>query len=372
MTSKDYLSQKDRLVAMHDLDCPWRPADLQQRAGRIVRQGNQNEEVDIYRYCTQATFDSYLFQTVEKKQEFISQIMTSKSPVRSCDDVDEDALSYAEIKALCAGNPHIKEKMQLDVEVAKLKLLKSDHQSQQYRLQDDLLTNFPKRISESKGFIESFNMDLQRLETHKHSSEEGISPMTIGNKIYTDRGEAGAALMESFKGINTTTTAKIGSYRGFDMLLSFDTINKQFNLAMKGSMTHTVNLGDDAFGNITRINNAFDRIPQRLQSVEAQLQTLYDQTENAKAELEKPFAFETEFAEKSARLAELDSMLNMDEAPEPTLIGDEVEDAAKAAPSNVSAKEKPSILEALKSGAEKSKSLYSGKTEPEKKTEICI
>jgi len=363
---------QDRLIAMHDLDCPWRPADLQQRAGRIVRQGNRNEEVDIYRYCTQATFDSYLFQTVEKKQEFISQIMTSKSPVRSCDDVDEDALSYAEIKALCAGNPHIKEKMQLDVEVAKLKLLKSDHQSQQYRLQDDLLTNFPKRITESKGFIEAFKSDLERLETHKHSSEEGISPMTIGNKIYTDRGEAGAALMESFKGITSTTSTKIGSYRGFDMLLSFDTVNRQFNLAVKGAMTHTVNLGDDAFGNITRINNAFDRIPQRLQSVEAQLQTLYDQTENAKAELEKPFAFEAEFAEKTARLAELDAMLNMDEAPEPMLIGDEVDEVAKAAPSNVSAKEKPSILEALKSGAEKSKTLYGAKQEPEKKPEIFI
>ena len=184
--------------------------------------------------------------------------------------------------------------------------------------------------------------------------------------------KAGAALLESFKGITTTTPTKIGSYRGFDMLLSFDTVNKQFNLAMKGSMTHTVNLGDDAFGNITRINNAFDRIPQRLQSVEAQLQTLYDQTENAKAELEKPFAFEAEFAEKTARLAELDAMLNMDEAPEPALIGDDLDEAAKAAPSNVSAKEKPSILEALKHGAEKSRNLYGGKQEPEKKPEICI
>ena len=361
---------QDRLVAMHDLDCPWRPADLQQRAGRIVRQGNQNAEVDIYRYCTQATFDSYLFQTVEKKQEFISQIMTSKSPVRSCDDVDEDALSYAEIKALCAGNPHIKEKMQLDIEVAKLKLLKADHTSQQYRLQDDILVNFPKRIKESQGFIESFKSDISRLERNIHNSEEGISPMTIGGKTFTDRGEAGAALMESFKGITTTSHTNIGSYRGFDMLLSFDSANKQFNLAMKGAMTHTVNLGDDAFGNITRINNAFDRIPQRLQSVEAQLQTLYDQTENAKAELDKPFPFETEFAEKSARLAELDAMLNMDEQPEPTLIGDD-EIAAKTT-AQAMTKEKPSILDALKQGAEKSKAMFGERAEPAVKPELSI
>ena len=364
---------QDRLVAMHDLDCPWRPADLAQRAGRIVRQGNQNAEVDIYRYCTQATFDSYLFQTIEKKQNFISQIMTSKSPVRSCDDVDEDSLSYAEIKALCAGNPAIKEKMQLDIEVAKLKLLKADHQSQQYRLQDNLLTHFPKRIEESKGFIAGFQADISRLETHTHKSEEGISPMIIGDKTYTDRGEAGAALLTACKGITSTTPTKIGSYRGFDMLISFDSLNKQFNMAMKGAMTHTAYLGDDAFGNITRINNAFDKIPQRLQSVEAQLQTLYDQTENAKTELDKPFVFEAEFAEKSARLAELDTMLNMDEQSETPQIGDET--AAKAEPVAASAKEKPSILEALKQGAEKSRQLFGSRPEPEKadkKSEISL
>ena len=361
---------QDRLVAMHDLDCPWRPADLQQRTGRIVRQGNQNDEVNIYRYCTQATFDSYLFQTVEKKQEFISQIMTSKSPVRSCDDVDEDALSYAEIKALCAGNPHIKEKMQLDIEVAKLKLLKTDHTSQQYRLQDDLLVNFPKRIEAAKGHIAGFNADIARLETNTHKSEEGISPMTIGKKTYTDRGEAGAALLEACKTVKTTERTKIGSYRGFDMIISFDSFNKEFNIDLKGDMTHSAVLGADASGNITRINNAFDKIPQRLASVEAQLQTLHDQMENAKAELDKPFAFEAEFADKSARLAELDAMLNMDEAPEPVLIG--AEDVAKSNRPVIEAKEKPSILEALKQGAEKSKNLFGAKPEQEKKPEICI
>ena len=295
--------------------------------------------------------------------------MTSKSPVRSCDDVDADALSYAEIKALCAGNPHIKEKMQLDVEVAKLKLLKADHQSQQYRLQDDILVNFPKRIEGAKGHIAGFKADIARLETNTHKSEEGISPMTIGNKTYTDRGEAGAALLEACKGIKSTGTTKIGSYRGFDMIISFDSFSKELNVSMKGSMTHTAILGSDASGNITRINNSFDKIPQRLQSSEVQLQTLYEQMENAKAEIDKPFAFEAEFAEKTARLAELDAMLNLDEAPEPTLIGDE-EVAAKAEP--ISAKEKPSILEALRLGAEKSKTLFGGKAEPDKKTDICI
>jgi len=361
---------QDRLVAMHDLDCPWRPADLEQRAGRIVRQGNQNDEVDIYRYCTQATFDSYLFQTLEKKQQFISQIMTSKSPVRSCEDVDEDSLNYAEIKALCAGNPHIKEKMQLDIEVAKLRLLKADHQSQQYRLQDEMLTGFPKRIKEAQGFIRSFKSDIARLENSVHRSEEGISPMTIGNRTYTERSEAGAALLEACKGIKSIEATKIGSYRGFDMLISFNSFDKTFSIDMKGDMTHTTTLGNDASGNITRINNAFDKIPMRLRSSEAQLRTLYEQIELAKAELDKPFAHEAELAEKSARLAELDAMLNMDETPEPSLIGDEVIAAKTTMP--ISAKEKPSILEALKQGAEKSKSLFGEKPESERKLDICI
>ena len=367
---------QDRLVALHDLDCPWRPADLAQRAGRIVRQGNQNPGVDIFRYCTEGTFDSYLFQTIEKKQNFISQIMTSKSPVRSCDDVDEDALSYAEIKALCAGNPLIREKMELDIEVAKLRLLKGNFQSQQYRLQDDLLTNFPRRIEESKGFIECFKRDAERLETNTHKGEEGISPMTIGGKTYTDRSEAGAALLDACKSITTTTPEKIGSYRGFDMLISFDTINKAFNIIMKGSMTHTTTLGDDSSGNITRINNAFDRIPERLHSVEVQLQTLTGQMENARIELDKHFPFEKELADKSARLAVLDASLNMDGRPDERAGNEPVpvaaETAAKAAPP-ISAKEKPSILETLKINAEKSRQMFGGKAETQdKKKETVI
>ena len=361
---------QDRLVALHDLDCPWRPSDLTQRAGRIVRQGNQNAEVDIFRYTTASTFDSYLFQTVQKKQEFISQITTSKSPVRSCDDVDEDALSYAEIKALCAGNPHIKEKMQLDIEVSKLKLLKGAHQSQQYRLQDDLLTNYPKRLETTKAGIEGFREDITRLETHTHKFEEGISPMTIGGKTYTDRGQAGAALLETCKNMKSTEAARIGSYRGFDMMLSFDSFNKEFHLAMKGAMTHTAVLGDDSSGNITRINNAFDKIPQRLVSAEAQLQTLHEQMENAKSELERPFQLEQELSDKSARLAELDVMLNMDEHTEEE---PEIEGAAKE--EAISAKEKPSILESIKVYGEKSRQIYGEKPEPEgieKRAEISI
>ena len=348
---------QDKLIALHDLDCPWRPSDLQQRAGRIVRQGNTNPEVNIFRYVTEGTFDSYLFQTVEKKQEFISQIMTSKSPVRSCDDVDGDALSYAEIKALCAGNPHIKEKMNLDIDVAKLRLLKSEHQSNQYRLQDDLLRHFPQRIEKAKADIAGLHSDISRLEINTHTSEEGISPMTVGDTVYTDRGKAGAAILETCKSIDTTSGVKRGSYRGFDMLVSFDIMNKEFVCSMKGSMTHTTTLGNDSFGNITRINNAFEKIPQRLQSAEVYLQTLGEQMENAKTELDKPFAFESELAEKSERLAELDSILNME---------DSISDVKTDIISEEVAKSKPSVLETLKQNAEKSRQVFGGKNDTER------
>jgi hypothetical protein len=309
-----------------------------------------NEEVDIFRYVTEGTFDAYLFQTLEKKQKFISQIMTSKSPVRACEDIDEEALSYAEIKALCAGDPKIAEKMNLDNEVAKLRLLKADYNSQHYRLQDALLKGFPTQIKTTKGHIAGFQADLARLETNTHRTEEGISPMVIAGKTYTDRGEAGAALLEACKNIETTEPTKVGSYRGFDMLLSFDSDNKKFYCAMKGGMTHGTDLGDDSFGNITRINNAFDKIPARLKSSETQLQTLHDQVKNAKIELEKPFPFEAELAEKSARLTELDTMLSLDG----TL---ELQEAAKAAPA-LSAKAKPSLLDQLERNAEKSRAMF--------------
>jgi hypothetical protein len=326
--------------------------------------------------------------------------MTSKSPVRSCDDVDEESLSYAEIKALCAGNPLIKEKMNLDIEVAKLRLLKSDYQSQHYRLQDDLLQSYPKRIETAKANIIGFQEDIARLEINTHKTEESpqdsggahfapflpctlaknmkcISPMEIKGVTFTDRGEAGAALLTACKDIKTTEPVKIGTYRGFDMLISFDSFNKEFNVAMKGAMTHTANLGSDSFGNITRINNAFEKIPGRLNSVEVQLQTLYEQVENAKTELAKPFSFEDELTEKSSRLSELDAELNMDVKPDSEQEQtneheqeDSVSYVAKTA--EVSAKTKPSLLETLKVNAEKSRQMFGTKTDNEKSNDISI
>ena len=368
---------QDRLVATHDLDCPWRPADLAQRAGRIVRQGNQNEEVDIYRYVTESTFDAYLFQVVEKKQEFISQIMTSKSPVRSCDDVDEEALSYAEIKALCAGNPAIKEKMNLDIEVSKLKLLKADYHSQHYRLQDDILQHFPKRIEAAKGHIEGFKADIERLEINTHHTEEGISPMVVDNKTYTDRGEAGQALIDTCKAITTTDAVKIGSYRGFDLHISFSKATSEFSCSMKGSMTHSTTLSNDPSGCISRINNTLDRIPERLHSSENQLQTLHEQLENAKTELAKPFAFEDDLALKSARLAEIDASLDMSASSSPVQAPEhDSDEPGQVASKNQlapihkgqltdrsdakDAKTKPSLLAALEKGVEKSRVEFGG------------
>jgi len=303
---------QDRLIALHDLDCPWRPADLAQRAGRIERQGNMNPEVDIFRYVTNATFDSYLFQTVQKKQQFIAQIMTSKSPVRMCEDMDEQALSYAEIKALCAGNPLIAEKMGLDVEVAKLKMLKANHQSQQYRLEDSLRLSFPKQIESEKAYIEGYKADLERLTVNTVNVAEGISPMTIGGSSYGERKDAGAALIDACRGIDVAGQFKVGSYRGFEMSVSFDIFHQEYKCHLKGAMTHTVPLGTDPVGNITRIDNALEKISTTLSGAETQLEALYSQVENAKAELDRPFPQEAELAEKSARLTELDTLLSLD------------------------------------------------------------
>lgn len=309
---------QDKLIALHDLDCPWRPADLAQRAGRIERQGNNNPEVDIFRYVTEGTFDSYLFQTVQKKQEFISQIMTSKSPVRTCDDMDEQALSYAEIKALCAGNPLIAEKMGLDVEVAKLKMFKAHHQSQQYQLEDNLRLTFPKQIESSKLAIVGYKADMSRLEANTHKGFEGISPMKIGAFNYTERKDAGTALIQSCHNVKGTTPEKVGDYRGFDMYVYYEPLGSEYKCFLKGAMSHTVSLGIDPVGNITRIDNALERIAMTLDGTEANLQTLYSQVENAKLELAKPFPLEDELTVKSARLTELDALLSLDgnDAPE--------------------------------------------------------
>ena len=307
---------QDRLIALHDLDFPWRPADLTQRSGRIIRQGNTNPEVDIYRYCTESTFDAYLLQTLEKKQNFISQIMTSKSPVRACEDVDEQALSYAEIKALCAGDPTIKEKMDLDIEVSRLLLLKSDYQNQYYKLQDSINKFFPAMINSTMQNIEETKNDLEKLKSHP-SPGEGIAPMLINDKAYTNRNEAGEAVIELCKKINhENTDIKLGNYRGFDLSVSYNPDSKKFTCLIKGSMTYSTELFNDPSGNITRINNAIEKVPEQLNQLEEKLQTLQSQLENAKTELAKPFVYEADLAKKSARLTELDTLLNMDKEPE--------------------------------------------------------
>ena len=326
---------QDRLVALHDLDCPWRPGDLAQRKGRIERQGNQNETVHVYRYVTEGTFDAYLWQTVENKQKFISQIMTSKSPVRSCDDVDETALSFAEIKALCAGDPRIKERMDLDVDVARLKLMKADHQSKQYRLEDQLLKTFPEEIEKNKGFIAGLEADMATLAAHPHP-EDSFAGMEVRGDTLTDKENAGAALLDACKEVKGSDPVPVGSYRGFTMSVSFDAFRQEYMLLLKGQMTHRATLGTDPRGNLTRIDNALSQMPQRLEAVKNQLDNLYQQQAAAKAEVGKPFPFEDDLRVKSARLAELDVLLNMDGRGRP-------------APEAVLAKSsRPSVLEGLK------------------------
>ena len=329
------MNVQDRLVALHDLDCPWRPGDLEQRSGRIIRQGNRNKEVHIYRYVTESTFDAYLWQTVENKQKFISQIMTSKSPVRSCEDIDEAALSYAEIKALCAGDERIREKMDLDVDVARLRLMKANHQSQQYRLEDNILRHFPAQIEENKGFLSGFETDMKTLEAHPHP-KDGFAGMEVKGDLLTDKDNAGAALLEAFKDAKGLEPVPIGSYRGFSMSLTVENFGKDFILTLKGRMSHRVELGKDARGNLVRIDNALAQMPERYKTVQGRLENVQAQLATAKAELGKPFPQEAELKEKSARLAELNAELNIDDQTP-------MEQAAE----NVVAK-RPSVLGKLK------------------------
>ena len=307
---------QDRLVALHDLDCPWRPRDLTQRKGRIERQGNQNKLVHVCRYVTEGTFDAYLWQTVENKQKFISQIMTSKSPVRSCEDVDATALSFAEIKALCAGDPRIKERMDLDIEVSKLKIMKADHNSKQFRLEDSLLKYFPEKIEEHKGFVRGLEADMQTLAAHPLPAEDFVGMEIRGDRL-TDKENAGAALLDTCKEVKGKDPVQIGSYRGFTMSVAFDSMWKTYTLTLKGQMTHRVELGSDARGNLVRIENALDKMPERLRSVQEQLENLYNQQAAAKAEVGKPFPQEQELAAKTARLIELDMELNLDGKGQP-------------------------------------------------------
>ena len=301
---------QDRLVALHHLDVGWRPSDMTQRNGRIIRQGNRNKEVQIYQYVTEGTFDAYIWQTLENKQKFISQIMTSKSPVRACEDVDEQALSYAEVKALCAGNPLIKEKMDLDIEVSRLKVLKADHQSKQYRLEDQILKEFPAQIEQCKSVIQRLETDIQTVQAHP-LPKEGFVGIQVGSRTFDDKQLAGTAILAACKACKTMEAIHIGSYRGFEMELSYSLIQNAFEMSLKGAISHRVALGTDARGNLTRMDNALASIPDRLTHTKEQLSNVEYQMEAAKAELEKPFPQAEELAQKSARLAELDAQLNM-------------------------------------------------------------
>ena len=334
---------QQRLVAVHHLDVGWKPSDMTQRNGRIIRQGNQNPEVKVFNYVTEGTFDSYLFQTLENKQRFISQIMTSKSPVRSCEDVDEQALSYAEIKALCAGNPLIKEKMDLDVQVAKLKVLKADHQSQKFRLQDKLLTKFPADIQETNAHIAGLKADAQLAAAHPQGKEE-FCGMTIKGVAYDEKKTAGERLVLACSELPNAEEKVIGSYRGFELSLRFDAFRTEYQALLKGRRKYTVPLGTDPLGNIIRLDNSLNSFPERITAAENELTTLHQQQAAAQIEVEKPFPQEEELAEKSARLAELNAQLDVDEkSHDPEQDEEEQEDAPR----------RPSVLAALEEKSDK-------------------
>ena len=334
---------QSRLVAVHHLDVGWKPSDMTQRNGRIIRQGNMNKEVKVFNYVTEGTFDSYLFQTLENKQRFISQIMTSKSPVRSCEDVDEQALSYAEIKALCAGNPLIKEKMDLDVQVAKLKVLKADHQSQKFRLQDKLLTKFPADIQETNAYIAGVKADAQLAAAHPQV-QEGFCGMTIRGVTYDEKKTAGEHLVLACSELPNAEEKVIGSYRGFELSLRFDTYRSEYQAILKGQRRYPVALGTDPLGNIIRLDNSLNNFPERINSAENELATLHQQQAAAQIEVEKPFPQEEELAEKSARLAELNAQLDVDEkSHDPEQDEEEQEDAPR----------RPSVLAALEEKSDK-------------------
>ena len=319
---------QDRLIALHHLDCPWKPSDLEQQEGRILRQGNRNKQVKIYRYVTENTFDSYMWQILENKQKFISQIMTSKSPVRACDDVDDTALSYAEIKALATGNPYIKEKMDLDIQVSKLKLLKANHTSQIYSLESDIARRYPREITAAKGQIEALKTDMEAAKPLLAQDKDHFS-MEISGKVYTERKEAGAAIIEACKALKAAgTEGRIGSYGAFELHSRFDNFDKVFRLSIKGAWNYSMEVGKDPLGNILRVTNALAGIERALPQVERRLETLEQQLAQAKEEAKRPFAQEAELAEKSARLAELNSLLNMDEKGSEDALGVD-EDAAE-------------------------------------------
>ena len=351
---------QDRLIALHHLDCPWKPSDLEQQEGRILRQGNQNDKVKIFRYVTENTFDAYMWQILENKQKFISQIMTSKSPVRACEDVDDTALSYAEIKALATGNPYIKEKMDLDVQVSKLKLLKANHTSQIYRLESDIAKNFPVQISALKERIAGMQVDLQVVKSVDLQDNDTFA-MTVGNVLYEDKKEAGEALIAACAGLKTVSTGgKVGEYHGFTLSASYNMFSNAFELTIKGKCSYKLEIGKDPIGNMQRIHNTLSSIDRKLTESEQKLETVQQQLATAQEEVKKPFPKEAELNEKMERLSELNALLNMDEKGNETIMADEdigregsntdsrgaMEE--KELPETADRIHKPSILERLK------------------------
>ena len=351
---------QDRLIALHHLDCPWKPSDLEQQEGRILRQGNQNDKVKIFRYVTENTFDAYMWQILENKQKFISQIMTSKSPVRACEDVDDTALSYAEIKALATGNPYIKEKMDLDVQVSKLKLLKANHTSQIYRLESDIAKNFPVQISALKERIAGMQIDSQVVKSVDLQDNDTFA-MTVGNVLYEDKKEAGEVLIAACAGLKTVSTGgKVGEYHGFTLSASYNMFSNAFELTVKGKCSYKLEIGKDPVGNMQRIHNTLSSIDRKLTESEQKLETVQQQLATAQEEVKKPFPKEAELNEKIERLSELNALLNMDEKGNETIMADEdigregsstdSRDAVeeKELPETADRIHKPSILERLK------------------------
>ena len=301
-----------KLIALHDLDVPWRPSDLEQRAGRIVRQGNENEKVEVYRYVTESTFDAYLWQTIENKQKFISQVMTSKTPVRVAEDVDESSLSYAEIKALATGNPLIKEKMDLDLEVSKLSMLEANYKSNLYSLEDKILNHFPQKIEEEERIINNMKVDIERVEI-RPDTENKFTSITLNGEKITDKKIAGASLLMAMSSVKTDTPTKIGEYRGFTLYSYYDTFSKVYKGILEYKGKHFTDFGNDSLGNIQRLDNLLDKIPDRLKDRETKLQEIKENFERAKEEVKRPFEKADILKEKKSRLNELNKLLNIGE-----------------------------------------------------------
>ena len=319
---------QDRLIALHDVDCPWRPSDLEQRSGRIIRQGNSNPDVDIYRYVTEQTFDAYLYQLVEGKQKFASQIMTSKSPVRSAEDIDETALSYAEIKMLATGNPYIKEKMDLDIQVQKLKLLKSNFLSEKYALEDKVIKYYPQRITALENRIEGLKQDVETAKQHPKPTDDRFVGMEVKGVFYSEKAEAGKAIIEACKKMSSPEPIPLGKYRGFDTELLFNSTERTYEVKLKGATSRNITLGDDTYGNITRLDNGIEKFAESLTFAENELENTHNQFVIAKKEVQKPFAQEEDLKAKLSRLDELNILLNMDKT-ENEIVGGEPDESEK-------------------------------------------